>query len=53
MEWRKASRSGNEGNCVEIASTLSALRDSKQPAVMLAGDVNALVKAVNRGEFDR
>lgn len=32
MRWRKASRSQNGGDCVEVAHTLDALRDSKNPA---------------------
>jgi hypothetical protein len=28
-EWRKPSYSGNQGNCVQIHHTLSAVRDSK------------------------
>jgi hypothetical protein len=33
MGWRKSSFSGsNTGNCVEVASTLGALRDSKNPS---------------------
>lgn len=53
MEWRKSSRSGSEGNCVEVAGTLKAVRDSKQSAAMLAADVRALVEAVKNGAFDR
>jgi hypothetical protein len=33
--WRKSSRSGNSGNCVEVATNLSdviAVRDSKDAA---------------------
>lgn len=33
--WRKSSHSGQESDCVEIASTLAAVRDSKNPAVSL------------------
>jgi hypothetical protein len=32
--WRKASRSQNEGACVELAHTLDAVRDSKNGAVL-------------------
>jgi hypothetical protein len=35
MEWRKSSRSGNAGNCVELRQDLSAVRDSKRPDVTL------------------
>jgi hypothetical protein len=34
--WRKSSRSGDTGNCVEVRNDLSALRDSKRPATTLA-----------------
>ena len=52
MEWRRSSRSGNEGNCIELARTLKAVRDSKNPAVVLAVDVTALVNAL-KGGVDR
>ena len=32
--WRKSSRSGSEGNCVEVArssESITAVRDSKNP----------------------
>ncbi|WP_156753966.1 DUF397 domain-containing protein [Actinokineospora pegani] len=35
MEWRKSSRSGNAGNCVELRQDLTAVRDSKHPAASL------------------
>jgi Domain of unknown function (DUF397) len=53
MDWRRSSRSGNEGNCVEVAGTFKAVRDSKQPAVLLVVDVHALVEAVKSGALDR
>lgn len=33
--WRRSSFSGNEGDCVELASTQDAIRDSKNPAYRL------------------
>lgn len=33
--WRKSSFTGNQGNCVELASTMDAIRDSKNPAYRL------------------
>jgi hypothetical protein len=33
--WRKSSRSGETGNCVELRRDLAAVRDSKRPAVAL------------------
>jgi hypothetical protein len=35
MEWRKSSRSGSAGNCVELRQDLMAVRDSKRPGVSL------------------
>jgi hypothetical protein len=29
--WRKSSHSGQDGECVELSHTLSAVRDSKDP----------------------
>lgn len=49
--WRKSTRSGsNGGECVEVASTLSALRDSKNPAgPALNVSVQTLLSAVKAG----
>ncbi|WP_424185914.1 DUF397 domain-containing protein [Actinokineospora sp. G85] len=35
MEWRKSSRTGSTGNCVELRQDLAAVRDSKHPTVTL------------------
>ncbi|WP_084175471.1 DUF397 domain-containing protein [Actinokineospora spheciospongiae] len=35
MEWRKSSRSGSTGECVELRQDLAAVRDSKRPSVAL------------------
>lgn len=34
--WRKSSASAPEADCVELVNTLDAVRDSKNPAVILA-----------------
>jgi hypothetical protein len=49
MTWRKSSFSGsNGGNCVEVANTLVALRDSKNPGPVLTGRVDLLVASVKK-----
>ncbi|MCG8915834.1 DUF397 domain-containing protein [Actinokineospora sp. PR83] len=35
MEWRRSSRSGSNGECVELRQDLAAVRDSKRPGVTL------------------
>jgi len=52
--WRKSSFSGTESNCVELAGTLDAVRDSKDPAagVLVTHRVSDLVRVVKRGGFD-
>lgn len=35
MRWRRSSRSGTTGNCVELRQDLAAVRDSKQPRTPL------------------
>lgn len=33
--WRRSSRSGETGNCVELRGDLAAIRDSKSPQAVL------------------
>lgn len=54
VRWRKSSRSGQETNCVELAHTLTAVRDSKNPAApALAVNAASLLAAVKEGRIDR
>ncbi|MBV9139512.1 MAG: DUF397 domain-containing protein [Pseudonocardiales bacterium] len=54
MRWRKSSRSGEEGNCVEVTHMPGAIRDSKDPAgpVLLVGGMSAFLREITRGRFD-
>lgn len=46
MMWRRSSRSGDTGNCVEVRNDLAALRDSKRPTVALPASRPAVNKLV-------
>ena len=51
--WRKSSRSGGSGQCVELANT-GLVRDSKNPAgPTLAVDMTRLLTAAMAGYLDR
>jgi hypothetical protein len=57
--WRKSSRSGQTGDCVEVAGNLPgavAVRDSKDrggPALAVTPEAwNAFVAGVKDGEFE-
>jgi hypothetical protein len=49
--WRKSTRSGQEGACVEVSGDLHQLRDSKNPAVVLDADVRSLVTLVRTSQL--
>jgi hypothetical protein len=52
--WVKSSRSQSLQNCVEVATTLDELRDSKnRGGPTLRVDVREFVRAVRAGRFDR
>ncbi|AEN12059.1 MULTISPECIES: DUF397 domain-containing protein [unclassified Streptomyces] len=58
LEWVKSSYSGNNGNCIEVATLHDggrALRDSKYPdgpaLAFTAAEFNAFVLGVMGGEF--
>ncbi len=58
--WRKSTRSGSSGDCVEVAGNLPgvvAVRDSKDPAgpalIFTPAEWGAFIGGVRDGEFDR
>ena len=60
LDWRKASKSGNGGNCVEIGSTsegrVAAIRDSKRPTdgylTVTPTMLGELLTSVRNGDLD-
>lgn len=53
MKWRKATRSQNEGACVEL-SPFGAVRDSKNPSVPpLEVSLTGLIAAVKADRLTR
>jgi hypothetical protein len=53
ITWRKPSRSQDGMNCVELANTLTHLRDSKNTnGPTLRGDITALIRTIKAGQFD-
>jgi Domain of unknown function (DUF397) len=52
MRFRKSSYSDADAKeCVEVAGTLDALRDSKNPETVLAANLRALLAAVKADRF--
>ena len=52
--WRKSSYSGSQGECVELAHTLDAVRDSKHSgSALTVGGLRQFVRDVKAGRFDR
>ena len=48
LRWRRSSHSASGSDCVELAHTLDAVRDSKNPAATLTVPTFALVDAAKR-----
>jgi len=55
LRWRKSRRSQNGGTCVELAHTLDAVRDSKNPTgtALPVTNVATLLNEIKHGRFDR
>ncbi|WP_214319973.1 DUF397 domain-containing protein [Nonomuraea sediminis] len=58
-EWRKSTASGDNGQCVEVATNLPgivAVRDSKNPQgpalIFTPGEWKAFLTGAGKGEFD-
>jgi hypothetical protein len=51
IRWRKSTRSGQEGSCVEVSGDLHQLRDSKNPDVVLTVDVRSLLALVRTSQL--
>lgn len=52
--WRKSSRSHAETACIELAHTLDAVRDSKNPnGPMLNAQLGGLITMLKSGQLDR
>ncbi|WP_083753892.1 DUF397 domain-containing protein [Actinosynnema sp. ALI-1.44] len=47
--WRKSSFSAEETDCVEVAGTLTAVRDSKNPSIELDVPLAPLLAAIRGG----
>jgi hypothetical protein len=54
LRWRKSSKSDTGGSCVELAHTLGAVQDSKNPGgPVLSVSVSTLLATVKAGMLDR
>lgn len=53
MRWRKSSRSQSGSSCVEVARTLDALRDSKNPTglPLAVANLDTFLREVKRDRF--
>jgi hypothetical protein len=52
--WRRASRSENGANCVELRNTLDEVRDSKNTTgPSLRGNIRSLTQAIKNGRLGR
>jgi len=55
ITWKKSSRSSTNNDCVEVANSLTAVRDSKCPTVVLPvdrGQLDSFLAGAKSGRFD-
>jgi hypothetical protein len=48
LRWRRSSHSASGSECIELAHTLDAIRDSKNPGAALAVPVRGLIEVAKR-----
>jgi hypothetical protein len=54
QDWKKSSRSTETANCVEVANTLGAVRDSKNPnGPALTVPMTSIVAEIKAGHLNR
>lgn len=51
--WRKSSKSDSGGSCVEIRNDLTAIRDSKHPAVIMPMTRETLARLTTFAQLGR
>lgn len=53
--WRKSTRSASQSNCVEVACTLDALRDSKSPTgpMLSIANLTESIEAIKESSWRR
>ena len=52
LRWRRSSHSASGSDCVELAHTLDAIRDSKNPGTALTVSARALLDAAKFGRVE-
>jgi hypothetical protein len=54
VRWKKASFSAEQTDCIELAHTFDAVRNSKNPdGLVLSINLSGLLAAIKGGDLDR